>query len=229
MAKLVSDCPRCGAKQITFDVHAHQWVEHLIYEMFSICRSCQKSTIFIVRDQCNGGYDNPEINWELVYNNNLGLNQELVVLTFVSQKNNVTVIPPEHLPKNIEDAFTEGVTCMSVNCYNAAGTMFRLCLDFATKQVLPDVSEGLNSHGRRSLGLRLNWLIEQNILPESLSELADCIKEDGNDGAHEGTLFKDDADDILDFTMLLLERIYTEPKRLELAKERRLERKKDNK
>ena len=48
-----------------------------------------------------------------------------------------------------------------------------------------------------------------------------CVKEDENDGAHEGTLSKEDAYELLDFTTALLERMYTEPERLRLAKERR--------
>ena len=52
-------------------------------------------------------------------------------------------------------------------------------------------------------------------------KLATCIREDGNDGAHAGTLTKADADDLVDFTIALLERLITEPKKLELAKERR--------
>jgi hypothetical protein len=47
------------------------------------------------------------------------------------------------------------------------------------------------------------------------------VREDGNDGAHDGTLGKEDAEDLLDFTTALLERIYTEPERLRLAQERR--------
>ena len=48
MAELVADCPRCNAKQITFDVLA----EHTIainygwqhwYETFGICRSCRRA------------------------------------------------------------------------------------------------------------------------------------------------------------------------------------------
>ncbi len=84
--------------------------------------------------------------------------------------------------------------------------------------------KGLNSKVRRDLGLRLPWLFDNGILPEALRELSSCVKDDGNDGAHEGTLKKEDAEDLLDFTYALLERIYTEPKRLQLAKERRLSR-----
>jgi hypothetical protein len=92
--------------------------------------------------------------------------------------------------------------------------MFRLCVDLATRTMLPEgEGQGLNRTVRRNLGLRLPWL--------SLRDLSTCIKDDGNDGAHEGTLSAQDAADILDFTYVLLERIYTEPKRIELAKERR--------
>jgi hypothetical protein len=44
---------------------------------------------------------------------------------------------------------------------------------------------------------------------------------DGNDGAHVGSLKKTDAEELLDFTVALLERMYTEPEKLRLAKDRR--------
>ncbi|KQS48531.1 hypothetical protein ASG20_14190 [Sphingomonas sp. Leaf198] len=54
-----------------------------------------------------------------------------------------------------------------------------------------------------------------------LADLADCVREDGNDGAHDGTLGKADAEDLVDFTQQLLERVYSEPARLRIAKARR--------
>jgi Domain of unknown function (DUF4145) len=78
-----------------------------------------------------------------------------------------------------------------------------------------------NSKTRRDLGLRLAWLFDNRILPSDLRELAKCIREDANDGAHVGNLTKEDAEDLLDFTTALLERLITEPKRLALAEERR--------
>ena len=114
---------------------------------------------------------------------------------------------------------------MSIGCYNAASTMFRLCIDLSTRAMLPaGDAEGLNSRVRRNLGLRLPWLFDNGILPEALRELSSCIKDDGNDGAHEGSLNKEDAENLLDFTYVILERIYTEPKRIQLAKERRVAR-----
>ena len=100
--------------------------------------------------------------------------------------------------------------------------MFRLCVDHATVALLPEANEnGLNSAVRRSLGLRLEWLFANGRLPEALRDLSHAVKEDGNDGAHAGILQEQDAEDLLDFTVALLERLYTEPKRIELAIARR--------
>ena len=103
--------------------------------------------------------------------------------------------------------------------------MFRLCIDIVTREMLPEGdADGPNARVRRNLGLRLPWLFDHGILPESLRELSSCVREDGNDGAHTGTLTSVDAEDLLDFTRVLLERLYTEPERLKLAKARRDER-----
>ena len=130
--------------------------------------------------------------------------------------------PPEHLPENVKNIFLEGAKCLAINCNNAAGTMFRLCIDTITRGMLPEGdTDGLNARIRRDLGLRLPWMLDHKVLPESLRELSACVREDGNDGTHAGTLKAEDAQDLLDFTNLLLERIYTEPERLRLAKVRR--------
>jgi Domain of unknown function (DUF4145) len=107
--------------------------------------------------------------------------------------------------------------------------MFRLCVDLATRPLLPapDTSTTQpNSKTRRDLGLRLHWLFEQGLIQPNLRELAKCIREDANDGAHVGNLTTQDAEDIADFTLALLERLFTEHKRIELAEQRRIERRK---
>jgi hypothetical protein len=71
------------------------------------------------------------------------------------------------------------------------------------------------------LGLRLPWLFDNKLLPAELRDLAGCIKEDGNDGAHVGNLTKTDAGDLLDFTVAILERLITEPEKLKRAQQRR--------
>ena len=113
---------------------------------------------------------------------------------YISLKDRATVPPPEHTPKNLEPVFREGATCLAVGCYNAAGTMFRLCVDLATRPLLPAGEvPGLNAKTRRDLGLRLPWLFDNGLLPEAVRELSTCIKDDGNDGAHAGTLTRAEA------------------------------------
>lgn len=233
MSELVADCPRCGSSKITFDVTAtntiaqkHGW--QLWYETYCICRHCKRATIFVLSEKSSSNY-------EYLHKAGLlkipdSLNRFLDIESFVSLKDITAVTPPEHIPPEIEAIFREGATCLAVECFNAAGTMFRLCVDLATRAMLPkEETAGLNSKTRRDLGLRLPWLFANGFLPESLKELSTCIKEDGNDGAHAGTLKQPDAEDLLDFTIALLERIYTEPERLRLAQERRNTRRENGK
>ncbi len=225
MAELVANCPRCGSRHMTFDVNAakifrveYGWQNW--YEAFGVCRHCGRTAIFVLSESVDGNY-------KYVHNTGLlkvegALNLYVEVKGHISLKDTASIDPPDHLPKDIESVFREGATCFSVGCYNAAGTMFRLCVDLTSKSMLPtEETPGLNAKIRRDLGLRLPWLFENGHLPESLKDLSSCIKEDGNDGAHTGNLSESDASDLLDFSVALLERIYTEPERLRLAKERR--------
>lgn len=225
MAELVANCPRCGSRNITFDITAakivrieYRWQNW--YEAFGICRNCGRTAVFLISESVDADYK---------YVHKVGLlkvegslNNFVKIKGHISLKDGASVSPPEYLPGDIESVFKEGATCLAVGCYNAAGTMFRLCVDLATRSMLPsEETPGLNSRTRRDLGLRLPWLFETGRLPDTLRDLSSCIKEDGNDGAHAGNLTEEDAADLLDFTSVLLERIFTEPERLRIAKERR--------
>ena len=226
MSELVANCPRCGAKEMTFDllgqiptVIHYDWQHHC--EAFCVCRSCRRSTVFALSQNDCG----KEEQFAKLSSYPAAVNRIANIVGYISLKDMAPKSPPAHLPPNVESAFREGAACLAIGCHNAAGTMFRLCVDQATQSLLPEEEvEGLNAKTRRDLGLRLPWLFDNCRLPEALRDLSSCIKDDGNDGAHQGTLTEDDARDISDFTYVLLERIYTEPKRLELAKERREER-----
>lgn len=228
MSELVAHCPRCKSSQITFDLLGAISTEiydgwQMWFEAFCICRHCKRSTVFILSQE-------KRLDTDLISRTGLAnlpgaVNHYMEIEGYICIEDMASVTPPEHLPDDVLAAFKEGATCLAVNCYNAAGTMFRLCVDLATRPILPEKeTPGLNSKTRRDLGLRLPWLFDNGFLPEGLRELSLCIKEDGNDAAHAGTLKKENAEDLLDFTIALLERIYTEPKRIQLAQERRMAR-----
>lgn len=232
MSLLKADCPRCKTASVTFDVLAQKsrgivqadWVER--FEVFAVCRHCHKPTIFSLDNKTyasRGQWKDPTG----TVNYNGFVNDALEVRGHVSLKDMAADDPPEHLPDNIESVYREGATCLAVKCWNASAAMFRTCIDLATKGMLPPLEpsgEGPNAKIRRSLGLRMEWLFANGKLPPDLKDLAECIKEDGNDGAHEATLGENEALDIRDFTFHLLERLYTMPMRIELAAARRVER-----
>lgn len=120
------------------------------------------------------------------------LNDHFKVAGYISLKDESADEPPEHVPEDIAAVFSEGATCVAVRCWNAGGAMFRLAIDMATKSLLPPEGEPPAAKIRRSLGFRLEWLFENGKLPTDLEELAECIKEDGNDGAHDGSLTSND-------------------------------------
>lgn len=223
MTELTANCPRCNLKHTTFEVRHLNVTDPHTYqsECYAICRGCHKGSIFVVRPANNAFqvfYAIVEKQTDMPGN----ITEYVAIERAVSVRDHAGLLPPEHLPKALHKAFTEGTACLSINCPNAAASMFRLCIDLTTRSMMPteDV-EGLNSKVRRSLGLRMEWLFATNRLPSALQDLSQAIKDDGNDGAHEGTLTKADAEDLQDFTFALLERLHTEPMRLRLAKERR--------
>ena len=221
---------RC--KKITFDLQSAIWTtQHygwqFWYEAFCICRQCRRSTIFVLSESSNGNYE--YVHKTGLVEINGAVNRYITIEGTITLKDTATVEPPLHVPGRIDAVFQEGAKCLVVDCNNAAGTMFRLCIDLATRTLLPEEeTEGLNRATRRNLGLRLPWLFDNGHLPEGLRQLSTCVKEDGNDGAHAGNLTTKDAEDLLDFTTVLLERLYTEPERLRLAEERRRQRRKSD-
>jgi hypothetical protein len=230
MSVMVANCPRCAAVNMTFDVLAQTRVLKVTYtwqrwfEVFGICRQCHVGTIFGVKQKNTKDED-----WIRNANGLVefkhSLNNAVEVDYFVNISHFYRTPSPQYVPEHIARIFDEGAAAVAISCWNAAGTMFRLCVDLATVPLLPEGEvEGFNNKIRRDLGLRLPWLFDRGLLPDGLRDLSQCIREDGNDAAHKGTLAEADARDILDFTEALLTRLYTEPIQIELAKLRREQR-----
>lgn len=241
MSTFIFDCPKCSAKKSTFDVNGYEPTgltafNYNYWNLFSTCRSCTVSIC---------------INANLTYNATLALSskhggnidlkiqaireflrQNIDIADFFTSFRYKPILPnaetpPEHLPAEVEAFFKEAAQCYAIGCYNASGAMFRLCLDITTKNIISQ-NEHLKptTNDKKTIHSRLNWIFNNDILPKQLEDLSRCIKDDGNDAAHDGSLSKDDAADLLDFTFILLERIYTEPARIQNAHQRRVERRK---
>lgn len=241
MSTFIFDCPKCSAKKSTFDVNGYEprgftTFNYNSWYLFSTCRSCMVS---ICIDAILSYNATNSLNSKHGSKTNLKIQ---AIREFLRGGNDIANFfinfqyspilpnvetPPEHLPAEVEAFFKEAAQCYATGCYNASGAMFRLCLDITTKNIINQF-ENLNptNDDKKTIHNRLNWIFKNSILPKQLEDLSRCIKNDGNDAAHDGSLSKDDAADLLDFTYILLERIYTEPARIENANQRRVERRK---
>ncbi|NLQ23399.1 DUF4145 domain-containing protein [Shewanella sp. S-1] len=224
----VTDCPRCKAQKTTFDVLAFAPVREIdsyqdtfYLEVPMQCRNCKQ--VSVISANVTGRATFRDLN-DLNEHKHL-LYEFLDVLVFVTLADVKASAPPEHLPQNIHNAFVEGAKCYAAGCYNAAGAMFRLSLDLASKSQLPKDDTLTNHRQKTNLADRLEWLFENNHWPVALKEMVTCIRQDGNDGAHDGELGEAEAFDIMDFSFMVLEKIYAEPERIRISQERRAIRK----
>jgi hypothetical protein len=227
----VANCPRCDAKKTTFDVLTVTFVRNMggypevsYLEAPIKCRNCKRVSIL----GCSTDNNRLAQNIEKAFNDHSLLSDCVRTNNFVSLADVEATPPPQHLPDKIYNAFVEGSKCYAAGCYNGAGAMFRLSLDLASKSLLPQDDVRINHRQKNYLADRLEWLFDNNHWPSSLKEMVTCIRQDGNDGAHDGELGEMEAFDIMDFTSMVLEKIYTEPERIRISKERRQGRKQPN-
>ncbi len=207
MSTFVHDCPRCGANKVTMVVHGacpqlpvHD-LRKSIWEVQGRCRACGGSAIFCMvahpqnLEAFAAGFTMGEIDLTL-HVDQLGP----LVLLGTSRKR-----PPEHVPARVSAIFEEATTCQAARCWNAAATMFRLVVDLATREFLEGLPDDSASRRvQRELSARVQWLHANGHISAGLEQLAECIREDGNDGAHHATIGEPEVEDMLDFTDQLL-------------------------
>ncbi|HFE9908094.1 TPA: DUF4145 domain-containing protein [Acinetobacter baumannii] len=240
MSTFVLNCPKCLAQNSTFSAEAYKanlTSEYRIWEIFSVCRACSHSMVITakVTPSIYNSLVRSTISSErlsLIHSrlSDLILKESTHLNDYFFNFGYYPIIPmstepPEYLPIEIEEIFTEASKCLSIGCFNASAAMFRLCLDIVTKKIVEQNENlGPTRENKKTIHSRLSWIFQNNILHRNLEELARCIKDDGNDGAHDGNIGKAEADDLLDFTVVLLDNVYTQPERIRLAQERRLQR-----
>src|SRR5256886_14497115 len=106
MSLLVADCPRCGAKHMTFDVEAqvhvsvqYDWLHR--FEVFSVCRRCNRPTVFLIAlDEVRLKDDIVKPGAVVRYSS--ALNQVFKVERFISLRDFLVYKPPDHLSKELK-------------------------------------------------------------------------------------------------------------------------------
>lgn len=225
MAMLTVDCARCQERKMTHDVRAYtkyyEGAER--YELLLQCRACYKSAVWHVIERY-GNSDVPQ-----VCKRDDSVNDFLHVVGVIRPQGAVEQAPA-HVPHELKLIFGEGAECLSIGAWNASGAMFRKIIDQISKDRMNSAPGGPPADKRTRFNLkpRLAWLFANNLLPKNVEPLADAVREDANDGVHNAPLGKADALDIQEFTVELLEALFTLPGRLKEAEARRAERRSGN-
>lgn len=208
---------------MTFDIKSSVVVNHDAYEQseaFVQCRHCWHPSIISIEKR---DFSSPQL--------------ESLKGVFVNSSwdfiSYVVVVPgaqkcPAHTPPEVEAVFNEAARCLGIGAYEAAGTMFRKVVDKATRSMLPSQpADEDKAHPdfiawkvRKDLKLRLEWLLANNRVSRALEPLLESVREDGNDAAHD-RIGKEEAEDLQDFTVVLLETLYTVPGQVEANRLRR--------
>ena len=135
------------------------------------------------------------------------------------------IAPPggvvEYAPDGIADLIGEGYICKSAGAI-VAGTM-------VTRAAVQAIARDKGVSGK-SLKEEIDALVDQFRLPQWLGEAAHDIRALGNEAAHQGATYADDAtigalSDLLEFTVQLVHHLYESPRRGEKLRRRIEERK----
>ena len=245
---LIYKCNFCNSNNIRLDVfkttlHSYRSYgnQRFYWQAFCTCSNCKNGMVFKLEANLDKIRDDLSLNYtdkETFHTKNdlckfekTNINDHVringIILAPIKQQH----ICPLYVPEQIKNIFDEATKCLSINCFIASGSMFRLCLDLVTKDLLEKwleentISEVQpNKEQRNKLANRIDFLINQDKIPKRLKELAHCIRHDGNDSAHDGNTGEDEALDCLDFTEALLKEVYTFPAQINEAEKRRFER-----
>lgn len=126
---------------------------------------------------------------------------------------------PKHMPEEIGTVFMEGTRNLETGCWNAASCMFRISINLALKDFVSRQEEigGFQKddlyESYKGLESRLEWLCENNYLPDCVSSRVPFSLEDTSDEGCSEWIESDeeDARGILDFTSEFLKHVYQNP------------------
>ena len=216
MATATLNCPRRGTKKIGFKIIGVNQLGGYEFELPCKCNHCSRLSLFFIDSNNSDGFINS-------IKNGSHINRLIDNYSPIRIPQSGVVRSPEHIPIKIKNVFDEGALCFASNCHNAAGAMFRASIEQALKDSFADE---LAKAPKKLFTLysKVKYLSDCGFLSETLVELADCIREDGNDAVHECNVDANTAEDMQEFCVLMLSKLYTEPAKLQLAKERRKQR-----
>ena len=211
MAEFVYDCPHCKTKSVGFDCQGsilarEEVLSSAIWVTFFLCRVCKNGIVVNFEDRTLKG-KNP-----MDFSGDPRTGGFKVINVHPKPE---ALSAPKHVPDAIADYYVEALENLHCENFTSAGIMFRKVLDVSVKDL------GASSR-RLSLRKRVERLLKAGKLTTDLCDLADVIREGGNDATHEDPPYdKESANRLHEFTYLFLLYVYNLPGLVLEEKDRR--------
>jgi len=179
-------------------------------ELACRCHECSRTTVFVLEAIKGAEHDLPKLQFETNENpTKLGYRERRA---FPPSSGLPT---PSDTPEPAASFFGQGAIAMTHDLFDAAGAMFRKCLESVTRSeaLLGLIPEADRAAFQESwLKARITKLKEIQAIPPALGDLVDVIKDEGDDAVHDNTLYdKDSAHALQQFTSVFLEQTFTIP------------------
>lgn len=210
MKDFVEKCPNCETYKVAFDPHGAyelpegepQSAETVLYILLK-CRNCHEPVI---------GVFNPLGRW--LKDDDGQTSIDFGKLRFFQFFNNLKKLDcPEHLPKEVEKIYLQGMDAYNRQNWDTAGMAFRKSLERAIKNLNPNASANDN------LKKKIDELEEKHGITQSMKQWAHEIRFIGNEAAHdEGDFDEKSARDIRNFTEFFLIYTFSLPKKIRQRK-----------
>jgi hypothetical protein len=204
MSILSLHCPHCHTENTSF--YSAKGVQNpqdaSLYTVLFICNKCSGGVVADLRSLPNR--DPSDLPGDL-------RNISYVQILDIQPRATAPDIP-EHAPDHIGNYYRQAARNLQRGDYDAAGMMCRKVLESTTRN-LGETSGNLYQ--------RIEVLAAKHEITPAMKEWAHAIRLDGNEAAHDDDpMEKDAAQDLLNFTELLLMYAYTLPGMLARRRER---------
>ncbi len=208
MAAFQADCPHCGSKQSAFQIlnsiPAHAAGDRsrgYFWDVFSRCGVCHRGVVALWMLGTNVAFDH-------AFSQGSSVSRRMLAIYPLHNAGDI----PDFIPKNVENYYKQGMTNLRSN-RDAAGAMFRKCIDVGLREKFPDLDN------RAQLTGRIEEAARRQKITSELSQWAHQVRIDGANAAHRDDPFTTkEIERLQKFTELLLRYLFELPGMLEAAK-----------
>jgi Domain of unknown function (DUF4145) len=191
-------------------------------ELACRCHECHCTTIFVLRADSHSIHDLPKMRFEK--NETPAAFGYHEIAAFPISKARPT---PADTPEPAANFYRQAATAMAHELHDAAGSMFRKCLESVTRSnamldLIP--SDDRAAFAAMWLKARITKLKQIHAIPPALGDLVDVIKEEGDGAVHDDVIYdKESAEALHRFTETFLEQTFTIPAQIAKIRKKRNE------